>query len=409
MFDFPTSPTVGQASNGYVFNGVGWAGGPIAGQPTDQFFDLSGLSTLDITVPSWAKAVHLDGTLFTGVTTGFAMVQLSMDGTTFIAGSNYQIGGPVHNSGTSPYYATQGAVVAPGFYLSYPVDNLNFPHSFSADMNLVIGATGLLACRAFNTAYRNAAPTQFETRWFSSYLNQTGPLSVKKLRFNNGAGPITAAGAGSYLRVKWLGASADIPQSNAPGEAPQTGGEYVRVNGVWRLKSQTLVLDGATQVGVPVAVPTNARAVKFSGSINIGNNAASLSASMRWSVDGTTFPAGAADYSYSGSYFGSVAGPAALPSATASYALMTISSASANCPVKFDGSLQLSRTGTQLLLGKCYSTSLQAGNHYQGLIQFWAAGAAFNPPTVLRALSFGAHGNAVTLAADSYVDVEWVY
>lgn len=402
MFDFPANPAIGDASNGYVFNGVGWAGGPIAGTPTEQFFTLDGLAQQDITVPSWAVGVHIEGSVWT---LGYVGLRVSWDGTTFLAGAtDYTYAGPFHDVAGGTPYQTVASTNGSHMVLAWSATTATVPSQFDANMRLVTAAGQLATLRGLSTNY-NSTTAQ---RHFSllSYPAAVVVGSIKKLRILATTGTF---GAGSWVRVKWLGASSDIPQSNAPGEAPQTGGEYVRINGIWRLKSQTLVLDGATQVGVPVAVPTNARAVKFSGSINIGNNAASLSASMRWSVDGTTFPAGAADYSYSGSYFGSVAGPAALPSATASYALMTISSASANCPVKFDGSLQLSRTGTQLLLGKCYSTSLQSGNHYQGLIQFWAAGAAFTIPTVLKALNFGAHGNAVTLAADSYVDLEWVY
>jgi len=407
MFDFPANPAIGDASNGYVFNGVGWAGGPIAGTPTEQFFDLAGLVTKDVPVPTWAKGVEIIASIIPVASQQLAL-RMSGDGTTFASGaSDYATENGWHVQLPTPLWSGNANTAKNMIELGLQGSNINAPHQIDAFVTVERKAGDVFVARAYSKTLDTTSG--IISAWCYGYANTTATsaLRLAALRFLLTGGG--AFGVGSWVKLKWHGASADIPQSNAPGEAPQTGGEYVRVNGIWRLKSQTLVLDGATQVGVPVAVPTNARAVKFSGSINIGNNAASLSASMRWSVDGTTFPAGAADYSYSGSYFGSVAGPAALPSATASYALMTISSASANCPVKFDGSLQLSRTGTQLLLGKCYSTSLQSGNHYQGLIQFWAAGAAFNPPTVLKALSFGAHGNAVTLAADSYVDLEWVY
>ena len=45
---------------------------------------------------------------------------------------------------------------------------------------------------------------------------------------------------------------------------PSDGGEYVYVNGAWRLKSQSFVMDGlSTQV---VVVPTGARLVRMTGS-----------------------------------------------------------------------------------------------------------------------------------------------
>ena len=85
---FPDSPTTGQTftSGGvtYMWNGYGWVGGGVAQQPTEQFFDLSGLAYLDIPVPTWAKHCILNGNAFV-VAGSYVLMRVSTDGTTFLA------------------------------------------------------------------------------------------------------------------------------------------------------------------------------------------------------------------------------------------------------------------------------------------------------------------------------------
>jgi hypothetical protein len=69
---------------------------------------------------------------------------------------------------------------------------------------------------------------------------------------------------------------------------PNDDGEYVLINGVWRLKSQTFDLSGKTQqdVAVPAWGPTQARITSFYYTGNVGQSG------LRVSGDGTTFDAG---------------------------------------------------------------------------------------------------------------------
>jgi hypothetical protein len=76
---------------------------------------------------------------------------------------------------------------------------------------------------------------------------------------------------------------------------PSDGGEYVMVNGVWRLKSQSFNLDGLSQLDIQI--PTTARLARLALSARLS---ATGQIYMRWSGDGTTFVAGASDYIYGG-------------------------------------------------------------------------------------------------------------
>lgn len=293
MFDFPASPAVGDVSNGYRFNGVGWAGGPIVATPQEQFFDLSGKATLDVDVPTWAKGVQIEGSVLPNNAANFAAIQVSVDGTTFLAGTSYQAGGAYHNSAASPYYGTQGAVASPCMYLSYTRTNLNMPHNFSAAMNLTQVGASLISLRTFTQAFDNTGGMW--NQWYESYLNVASVGSIKKLRFMNYASGAFASP--SWVKLKWLGG--EVPQTNGiVPEAPMDGNEYVRVNGLWRLKKQQFdIASGATQLDIPVPTswnPMMARLTWFIG--HAGATGSGYGLIMRASLDGTTFPAGAADY-----------------------------------------------------------------------------------------------------------------
>jgi hypothetical protein len=92
----------------------------------------------------------------------------------------------------------------------------------------------------------------------------------------------------------WIGGG--IPAAGA--DAPPDGNEYVRVNGVWRMVKQTLIPTvGGTSIDI--AVPSWAKAVEINSfCFATGSN----NLTMRYSADGTTFLAGATDYSYGGPY-----------------------------------------------------------------------------------------------------------
>ena len=231
MFDFPANPNVGDASNGYVYNGTGWAGGPVATTPTPTttFVNLAGLTVADIDVPAWAKMATLECAFWPAAVGSYSFLQFSVDGTTFYAGTSYQlIGGVSHN--VVGGYTTQTAGAAGGIYLDYPRSNLSIPHLVNCFVNLeCLNTSQLFTARSESQAYDNAA-LGFQNIW-QGYLNTGIAGRLKKLRI-----AVQAGGAwpnNSYAKVTWHGDVPAPPQSNAVGEVPSDNVIYRRRNGVW--------------------------------------------------------------------------------------------------------------------------------------------------------------------------------
>jgi hypothetical protein len=95
---------------------------------------------------------------------------------------------------------------------------------------------------------------------------------------------------------QWVQINVMPPQAQPPPLPPNDGGEYVMVNGVWRLKSQSFDLAGLSTLdfACPAWNPSSARIRLY------GQNATGCYHAMRVSPDGTTFATGASDYSQGG-------------------------------------------------------------------------------------------------------------
>lgn len=76
---------------------------------------------------------------------------------------------------------------------------------------------------------------------------------------------------------------------------PSDDGEYVMVNGVWRLKSKSLILDGVPSP-LSIPVPNGAKFMKIAGSVH---PAVGQGLVLRASIDGTIF-LGSPHYTYTG-------------------------------------------------------------------------------------------------------------
>jgi hypothetical protein len=299
-YAFPNSPAVGDVANGYIWNGAAWTGSPapLAGE-IEKYVQLDGLGSAEVTVPSWATGVEVFGTLFGGSAAAFGLLQISTDGSTFIT-SGYNAGGPYHDTNAASPYKTQGAVATAGFYLSYPRDNLNVPHNFKADVNLVTASTQIVTCRAHSIGYNTAgAPADgIRNQWILSYIQPPLTARVQKLRIvNGGAGNFQA---NSFAYFKWIGPQTANPTGAAiVTDAPADGREYVRVNGVWRLKSQLVDLSGASQAAPAiVSMPLWAKFFRLQGQVFVG--AAASFVQMQVCTDGTNWVNGANDYSTGG-------------------------------------------------------------------------------------------------------------
>jgi len=306
MFDFPASPAVGDVSNGYVFNGVGWSGGPAIPTPTEQFFICDGMATLDVQVPAWAKGCEINGAIYIS-NTAYLMARVSMDGTTFLAGaSDYIYSGAQHNSqGGASAYITYAGAGTTGFTLSATGNNGAYPINVNAEMILARAlSTQYITSKSYAKNYNSTASAGYLTYWSQDLLGGApmgSGLQVKALRFLLTSGNF---GPGSWLRIKWLGG--EVPQTNGTvPEAPADGWQYTRVNGVWRPTERTFVLDGLLQQ--EFIVPSFAKGVQINGSVYTGS--ASGLPGLHISTDGTNYIAGSTPYTVMAMYHDSGTSP----------------------------------------------------------------------------------------------------
>ena len=211
------------------------------------------------------------------------------------------------------------------------------------------------------------------------------------------------------------GTSSQWVQINAPlapfDDAPSDGNEYVRVNGVWKLKHQTFV-PSSTALVIPV--PVGAKHAKIYGRIFWTGTGMNLA--MRMSSDGTTFPAGASDYVYGGQQMvtGSSGSPIKIALATGGTIPITPNaySDSPNFPIMFDGHISVYRP-TSIAGG---FTASFVGHNYHSAV------TALNQHTLSIGYNNGGHAGIAQLAALQFVNlltgtflpqsvfaVDWVY
>jgi hypothetical protein len=194
---------------------------------------------------------------------------------------------------------------------------------------------------------------------------------------------------------------------------PQDGNEYVMINGLWRLKSQTVILDNQAQVDV--SVPTGAKLVKLAGAA-YQPNATATSFVMRVSMDGTNFMAGASDYYYSGFIHYTANTPTAvqnLPGATVGYGLLTYNGTNLTMAHIFNGHMQTARVMTAVnshLTGLFDGDTFGASGYATSMTRVMVLDTNMGGASALavKALRFfwAAGGNFMP---GSYVDLEWVY
>lgn len=196
-------------------------------------------------------------------------------------------------------------------------------------------------------------------------------------------------------------------------EAPSDGGEYVRVNGVWRKKSQTFSLVGASfATGVSIPVPTGAKMLKYRA-FALMTAAVAFYFTARLSVDGTTYVSGS-EYSNSGVYFSSaLTSVTNLPAAAATSFMLSITTNGANCGNKVEGFVVLQRaTSGGMFDGEVRGSAYQSGGHYQSLISNYVIGATAGfgaSALAIKGVQFASHASGAGNYTDGFVDAEWVY
>jgi hypothetical protein len=188
-----TIPSVPNDGNEYVWVNNAWR---LVGQIVTP---TAGTAFVNVPVPAYAKLLHITGSVFMPGTS-FAAMRLSGDGTTFAAGAtDYGVGGPYHDLNPPAFSSTAVAGQAQ-IRLTLNGDNINFPHTFMAFMNVVRNTT---AQNFLLKAYGHALiGTDHETIWYSGNL---GP-AFAQLRL--GAIQLIAGNstfnAGSSFHLRWM-------------------------------------------------------------------------------------------------------------------------------------------------------------------------------------------------------------
>jgi hypothetical protein len=192
-------------------------------------------------------------------------------------------------------------------------------------------------------------------------------------------------------------------------DAPSDNGEYVRINGVWRLKSQTVDMNGVNSSDV--TVPANAKMVIVTGALYLS---ASTTASIGWrgSLDGTTFLTGASDYASAGfmHWVGS-SGYTNLPVAYAGNGYLTFGSDYMDIPQMFKGHLQLVRPTTacnwSFHATFSYYYTAAANTYGDGIARSQLLSTSAGSALAIQKVRF--YTTASTFRAPSHLYLEWVY
>jgi hypothetical protein len=202
----------------------------------------------------------------------------------------------------------------------------------------------------------------------------------------------------------WIGGG--IPAAGA--DAPSDGGEYVRVNGVWRLKEQSF--DASGKAAQDITVPVGAKQCRIMGSV-YNSTIASTAVILQASFDGTTFAAGAGDYINAGAQHDTgTGGYQNLALSTTSSVYITPLSTSIDYAHVFTFECLLIRPSTtQKFNGKvysgCYDTSSTAQGRHQWNYAFLAVNAAITQLTI-KALRIFPGGN---FGPGSTINAQWIY
>jgi hypothetical protein len=201
----------------------------------------------------------------------------------------------------------------------------------------------------------------------------------------------------------WIGGA--LGSAGVISDAPNDGGEYVRVNGVWRLKSQSFDVSG--KASQEVTVPANAKLCRVTG-IVYPSSATPSAASCRISYDGTTFLTGASDYNNAGAAHG--AGSANffnIAAYTASSFALSGNIDVANTPNNFTTELGLQRPSTSHNFSqKSYATNyVTLATHTY--MHWWHNGyTAVGSGLAVKALQFFM---AAPFGAASSIEINWGY
>jgi hypothetical protein len=205
---------------------------------------------------------------------------------------------------------------------------------------------------------------------------------------------------------KWVAVPAS---SGGITDAPSDGGEYVRINGVWRLKSRSY--DVAAVSTFPFAVPTGAKAVEIEASVYVSTTSSVL---FQASMDGTNYLTTTADYRTSGpvgntgtnlyqAWGSGIAdsGFRAMDGSTTANTFM---------PALLSGTINLAIPSSSMAFAARFSSKINdaaAGNLYRAWLgSSYVTPASAGSNLAIKALRLFA---GVAFGAGSWLEVKWVY
>lgn len=216
---------------------------------------------------------------------------------------------------------------------------------------------------------------------------------------------VDATGPGQWVQINPAGGDAGVE------DAPYDDGEYVRVNGVWRLSRQTFV---PSSTGQAITVPPTAKVARVYARCYAAA-AGSTNIALRLSADGSTFLAGATSYTYGGlmNVTGSSASPTKLAHATQSYFPVTPNTDVTYLALVGDFTLSLTK-----MAGQPYNNIMSRGTSFNSAATTYIAeynlngyynSGELNAVTQLPAFQLLPTSGGTWVPATSFITVDWIY
>jgi hypothetical protein len=164
-----------------------------------QSFDVGGLASKDITVPTTAKRMRLNVVLWTASSQQSNLL-VSGDGTTFPTGaSDYTIAGFQHQTGNSTFTA-QTAIALNRIPIAAASNSSVVP--VVAEVHMAVAKGGAFAGRLMASNYDTTSTIHYMHRFYSFYVNHAlgSVTTLKAVRLSVDSGTWASA---STIEVQW--------------------------------------------------------------------------------------------------------------------------------------------------------------------------------------------------------------
>jgi hypothetical protein len=161
---------------------------------------VDGLVSQVIPVPVGARMVRLMGSVFPSSGNGVTL-RFAVSGTAMIT-SNYSWGGASFNTGTDQTLIYGESTGSSAMFITGTANMGNFPHTFTAEMNLVrVNTSKTFSLKSHGTGHSDLPNRLLRTALFNNWLpaGDTTALSITAIEVMGG----TSFGTGSLVEVSW--------------------------------------------------------------------------------------------------------------------------------------------------------------------------------------------------------------